>query len=57
MFVHDESPGGELQKVSAFAVPPQPVSGRLLGADEGFDERIAARPELLAGFAAVHGKS
>jgi hypothetical protein len=57
VFVHDDSPGGELQKVSAFAVSPQAVSGRLLGADEGFDERIAARPELLAGFAAVHGKS
>lgn len=57
VFVHDESPGAELQKVSAFTVSPQPISGRLLGADEGFDERIAARPELLAGFAAVHGKS
>ena len=57
VFVHDEAPGGELQKISAFAVSPQLVSGRLLGADEGFDERIAARPELLAGFAAVHGKS
>ncbi len=57
VFVHDESPGGELAKVSAFPVSPQPVSGRLLGADEGFDERIAARPELLAGFAAVHGKA
>ncbi len=57
VFVHDETPGGELQQISAFAVSPQPVSGRLLGADEGFDERIAARPELLAGFAAVHGKS
>ena len=49
VFVHDESPGGELAKVSAFPVSPQSVSGRLLGADEGFDERIAARPELLAG--------
>jgi hypothetical protein len=57
VFVHDESPGAELEKVSAFTVAPQPISGRLLGADEGFDDRIAARPELLAGFAAVHGKS
>lgn len=57
VFVHDESPGAELERVSAFTVEPQPISGRLLGADEGFDERIAARPELLAGFAAVHGKS
>jgi hypothetical protein len=55
--VHDEAPGGELHKIAAFAMAPQAISGRLLGADEGFDERIAARPELLAGFAAVHGKS
>jgi hypothetical protein len=32
-----------------------PLSGRLFAADAGFDERIAARPELLPGFAAVYG--
>jgi hypothetical protein len=57
VWVHDESPEGGLEKVSAFPVPPAAVSGRLFGADERFDERIAARPELLAGFAAVYGKA
>jgi hypothetical protein len=57
VYVHDESPERDLEKVSAFPVAPVAVSGRLLGADAGFDERVRARPELLAGFAAVHGRS
>jgi hypothetical protein len=57
VYVHDESVEGDLANVSAFPVAPVAVTGRLLGADAGFDERVRARPELLAGFAAVHGKS
>ncbi|HEY1435761.1 MAG TPA: hypothetical protein VGG65_10315 [Thermoanaerobaculia bacterium] len=57
VYVHDETPDGDLAKVSAFPVAPVVVSGRLFGADAGFDERVAARPELLAGFAAVRGKA
>jgi hypothetical protein len=57
VYVHDEQAEGELDKVSAFPVAAAAVSGRLLGADEGFDERVRARPELLAGFAAVWGRS
>ena len=53
VYVHDETPDGELAKVSAFPVAPVVVSSRLLGTDAGFDERLAARPELLAGYAAV----
>jgi hypothetical protein len=37
-------------------VAPQALSGALLGADAAFDERITARPELLAAFAAVYGR-
>lgn len=55
VYVHDERPGKELHAVGAFPVPVVPVSGRILSADPGFDERVAARPELLAGFAAVCG--
>jgi hypothetical protein len=36
-------------------VRPVKIDGRLFEADPGFDEKIAARPELLAGFAAVYG--
>ncbi len=57
VYVHDETPGGELEKISAFPVSPVAVSGWLFGADDAFDERIAARPELLAGFAAVYGRA
>jgi hypothetical protein len=57
VFIHDEAPGGELAAITAFPVNPVAISGELFGADAGFDEKIAARPELLAGFAAVHGKS
>ncbi|MEP6992977.1 MAG: hypothetical protein ABI968_00555 [Acidobacteriota bacterium] len=57
VFVHDENPEGGLDRVSAFPVTPVRVSGRLFSADPGFDERVASRPELLAGFAAVYGRS
>ena len=56
VYVHDDRPGRPLERFSAFAVPPVAVTGALLSAERGFDERIAARPELLAGFAAVYGK-
>jgi hypothetical protein len=56
VYVHDEEVGGGLDAVSAFPVAAVAVSGRLLGADSGFDERVRSRPELLAGFAAVRGK-
>jgi hypothetical protein len=55
VYVHDELPGRELEKTAAFPVAAVPLSGRLFAADAGFDERIAARPELLPGFAAVYG--
>jgi hypothetical protein len=55
VYVHDELPGRELEKTSAFPVAPVTLSGRLFSADGAFDERVAARPELLAGFAAVYG--
>lgn len=56
VFVHDDEPSGELAKVPAFPVSPVAVSGRLFEADRDFDRKIASRPELLAGFAAVYGK-
>ena len=55
VYVHDELPGRELEKTTAFPVAPVALSGRLFSADGAFDERVAARPELLAGFAAVYG--
>lgn len=57
VYVHDEASEGDLESLSAFPVPAVAVTGRLFGADAGFDERLRARPELLAGFAAVRGKS
>ena len=57
VYVHDESPEGELAKVSAFPVAPVAVTARLLDADAGFDDRVRARPELLAGFAAARGRA
>jgi hypothetical protein len=56
VFVHDERPAGTLESISSFPVTPVRVSGRLFDADPAFDERVAARPELLAGFAAVYGR-
>ncbi len=55
VYVHDELPDGGLATIGAFPVPPVPLSGRLFSADSAFDERVAARPELLSGFAAVWG--
>lgn len=56
VFVHDERTGGALERVSSFPVAPVRVTGRLFSADASFDERVASRPELLAGFAAVYGR-
>jgi hypothetical protein len=55
VFLHDETPK-EASLTGAFPVAPQALSGALLGADAAFDERITARPELLAAFAAVYGR-
>jgi hypothetical protein len=55
LYVHDATPGEDLP-LDAFPVPAQTVSGRFFGADPGFDERLAARPELLPAFAAVFGR-
>jgi hypothetical protein len=55
VYVHDELPARDLEKASAFPVPVVPLSGSFFSAERGFDERIAARPELLPGFAAVWG--
>ncbi|HEY2796308.1 MAG TPA: hypothetical protein VGK26_00335 [Thermoanaerobaculia bacterium] len=55
VYVHDERAGGTLENLSSFPVRPVRIDGRLFDADPGFDEKIAARPELLAGFAAVYG--
>ena len=57
VYVHDSDPDGGLAKVSAFPVSPVSLSGRFFDADPGFDERVKARPELMAGFAAVRGRS
>jgi hypothetical protein len=52
VFAHDETPtDGTLAE--AFPVPVESLSGRLFGADAAFDERVSARPELMAAFAAV----
>lgn len=57
VYVHDAAPGRELASAAALPVRPTTLSGALFAADRGFDERIAARPELLPAFAAVYGKS
>ena len=50
-------PGGELAEGDRVPRRRRARSrAALLGADAGFDERVAARPELLAGFAAVYGE-
>ncbi|HYK42763.1 MAG TPA: hypothetical protein VE007_10275 [Thermoanaerobaculia bacterium] len=54
VFVHDARGDGISE---AFPGKVEPLSGRLFGADANFDERIAARPELLPAFAAVYGRS
>ena len=55
VYLHDAAPVESLP-LDSFPVPPQPISGRLFGADPTFDERLAARPELLPAFAAVYGR-
>ena len=55
--MHDEGSEGPLASAAAFPVAPVAVTGRLLGADAGFDERVRARPELLAGYAAARGRA
>jgi hypothetical protein len=54
VYLHDAAPGRDL--AGALPVKPTPLSGALFGADRGFDERVAARPELLPAFAAVYGR-
>jgi hypothetical protein len=56
VFVHDAVPGRDLSSVSALPVKATPIRGTLFSADAGFDERVAARPELLPAFAAVFGR-
>lgn len=55
VYLHDAAPA-EGSVTEAFTVPVEPLLGRLFGADAAFDERVAARPELMAGFAAVYGQ-
>ncbi len=57
VYVHDAAPAGELASASTLPVRRTPISGNLFSADKGFDERVAARPELLSAFAAVYGRS
>ncbi len=53
VYIHDAVPGGEIAGISSFPRPPVPLSGKLFGAEEDFDARLGARPELLPAFAAV----
>ena len=55
VYVHDAAPD-EAFPADALPVARQAVSGQLLSADPTFDERLAARPELLPAFAAVFGR-
>jgi hypothetical protein len=57
VYVHDELSGKDFAETASFPVPPVALSGRIFAADGGFDDRVAARPELLAGFAAVWGRN
>jgi hypothetical protein len=54
VYVHDSR--GVAPSADAFTAPVHPLTGRLLDADGTFDERVAARPELLPAFAAVYGR-
>jgi len=56
VFLHDSS-GQDALPESVFPVPPSRLSSSLLGADGSLDERVAARPELMAAFAAVRGRA
>ena len=55
IYVHDETPAEPVHP-ERLPVPPQKIQSRLFAADPTFDERIASRPELLSGFAAVYGR-
>lgn len=55
VYVHDAMPGDAL--AAAFPSPPVRLTSRLLGADPALDERVSTRPELLAAFAAVCGRT
>lgn len=57
VYVHDEMEARDFPETASFPVRPVAISGRFFGADPGFDERIAARPELLPAFAAVWGRN
>jgi hypothetical protein len=57
VYVHDATPARELASAAALPVKPTPITGKLFAADGAFDERIAARPELLPAFAAVLGRT
>ena len=54
VYLHDALPGAEIAEVSSFPRTPVPLSGKLFGAEEDFDARLGARPELLPAFAAVY---
>ncbi len=55
VYLHDAAPAESLP-LESLPVAPRALSGGLFGADPTFDERLAARPELLPGFAAVYGR-
>jgi hypothetical protein len=56
VYLHDSSGQAALSD-AAFPVTPSRLSASLLGADRSLDERVAARPELMAAFAAVYGRA
>jgi hypothetical protein len=56
VFVHDAR-GGPTLIPSSLPARVEPITGRLFETDGSFDERVAARPELLPAFAAVFGGS
>jgi hypothetical protein len=55
IYLHDAVPSEGLP-LETLPVAPRSLSSGLFGADPTFDERLAARPELLPGFAAVYGR-
>ena len=55
IYLHEAEPGANFAPDS-LPVAPRRLSGSLFEADPSFDERIASRPELMAGFAAVYGR-
>jgi hypothetical protein len=56
VYIHDAQPGSGLAQ-APFPVAPVRLSAKLLGTDPALDERVAARPELMAAFAAVCGRA